>query len=223
MPYAQLDAALLDIGRRIDQQRQGLYYLDAAVLGASPGLAELGREARAMAYVGGSAALEAFVSAVLDAVVSEVVASDCTLDQLRLSMFALVCDPELEGLRTRRRLTVWEQRSSMFERVSDQSSYFVDTVARPLDGRTLRAAHFETIWRVFGFSGAALPGGIHVGALEDLATNRNAVAHGEVDPQTVGRRKTFDDVLRMLQRVEEVGVHLHSAADRYLDDKLYRR
>lgn len=223
MPYASLDAALGEVGRRLDVQRQGLYYLDSAVLRVSARVTELARETRAMAYVAASAGLESLVTAVIDGVVTEVAACACPLSQLRLSLFAIVCEPELEALRVLGRGRLWERRCSMFERVADADTPFTDTAIRPLDGRTLRATHFATIWRVFGFTGSSLPGGIHGGALEDLATNRNDVAHGMVNPQTIGRRKTVDDVLRMLQRVEEIGIHLYLAAEEYLDRQGYRR
>ncbi len=223
MSRSPLDAALQGIGGRLDAQRQSLYYLDSDVLRAPMRVSALGREVRAMAYVAGSAALEHFVYSTLDAVVSEVAAAACPLDQLRLSLFALVCEPELDSLRTLRMLQVWDRRSSMFERLADGASTFTALVPRPLDGRTLRGGHFATMWRVFGFPGPPLPSGIHIGILEDLATNRNDVAHGDAEPQAVGRRKTTNDVLRMLQRIEEIALHLNAAAEMYLDVGGYRR
>jgi hypothetical protein len=96
-------------------------------------------------------------------------------------------------------------------------------VVLPLDGRTLRPEHFETIWRVFGLPGAPLPSGRHSFALNDLADGRNAVAHGRSSPTMFGRSKVMADVVRIVDFIEEVVLATAVAADTYLRAHQYRR
>lgn len=110
----------------------------------------------------------------------------------------------------------------MFERTSD-SVEFVDPGVVPVDGRTIRAPHLAFLWKLFGFTPPHVPDGLHIGVLEDLANNRNEVAHGRSDPISVGRRKTTQDVLRMLERVEEICIFVHIACETYLSSGGFRR
>lgn len=111
----------------------------------------------------------------------------------------------------------------MFATVMDTApcAFAVDSL--PLDGRTLRANHFETMWAVFGFPRPVLPHPTHSLALADLAQGRNDVAHGLVDPVTFGRGKATPDVAKLIDRIEDVILHLLVTADAYLTSKLYQR
>jgi hypothetical protein len=93
----------------------------------------------------------------------------------------------------------------------------------PLDGRTLRAEHFERIWHVFGIPGPSLPAPKHGMALKDLAEGRNKVAHGTVDPISFGKSKAASDVIQLSYRVDEILVHVLAQLDDYLVQARYAR
>jgi len=111
----------------------------------------------------------------------------------------------------------------MFGRLGLGSTCVFDLQHLPLDGRTMRSVHFETIWRVFGFPMPILPAQAHGLALADLAAGRNEVAHGRTDPVAFGRHKAAVDVSRLVGKVEDVIIHLIAASDAYISQKLYLR
>jgi hypothetical protein len=93
----------------------------------------------------------------------------------------------------------------------------------PLDGRTIRLDHLETIWEVFGLPGNSIPSPLHALALRDLADARNKVAHGEERASTVAGGKSVTDTLRLYGKVEEVITHFWDAATDYLSKQGYKR
>jgi hypothetical protein len=60
-------------------------------------------------------------------------------------------------------------------------------------------------------------------ALEDLADGRNDLAHGEVDPITFGRRKVYADLIRMMDMIDDILLHLCQTASDYLASNGYNR
>jgi len=62
--------------------------------------------------------------------------------------------------------------------------------------------------QVFGLGGDPFPGPNHRLALNSLANNRNAVAHGEEKPSTVAGRSSIRDTLMLLDRIEQIVIHM---------------
>lgn len=178
---------------------------------------------KASAYVYAAAALERACREGLRAVIAEIDAHGVAPERLRVSLFALHCAAELDaiggGPRSLERVT---RAAAMFETVFGATHAPLGTVL-PLDGRTPRAAHFATIWRVLGFPGPAVPDPACALALDDLAEGRNDVAHGVRDPIAFGRSKAVADVVRLIGRVEQMIAHLFESADAYLAQRLFLR
>jgi hypothetical protein len=182
--------------------------------------------ARSAAYVFLSAALERCLKDSLGAVLGEINARGVVLKDLRTSLFALLASGDLEFMRTsgrRRTLERHVRAVGMFGQVLGGIGCSFTKDLLPLDGRTLRAAHFDTIWAVFGFPRPALPNPTHSLALSDLANGRNDVAHGVVDPVTFGRGKATADVVRLVDKIEDVILHVVATSDGYLTSQMYKR
>jgi hypothetical protein len=120
-------------------------------------------------------------------------------------------------------LKQWERRVEVLHRsTSTDIAVFADSEL-PLDGKTIRPAHLNTVWLVFGLPGSSLPTPRHAFALNDLAEGRNMVAHGREAPLHFGRRRVTADVLRIADHIEEIGIHLALKLDEYLSGQLYLR
>src|SRR6185369_17293894 len=149
---------------------------------------------KAGVYLYAAAALERACREGLLAVIAEINAHGIAPERLRISLFALHCAAELDaiggGPRSLERVV---RAAAMFETVFGAAHAPLGTVL-PLDGRTPRAAHFATIWRVLGFPGPAVPDPACTLALDDLADGRNDVAHGVRDAIAFGRSKAVADV-----------------------------
>ena len=178
---------------------------------------------KAGVYLYAAAAIERACREGLLAVIAEINAHGVAPERLRVSLFALHCAAALDAIGGGpRSLERVGRAADMFETVFGAAHVPLGTVL-PLDGRTPRAAHFATIWRVLGFPGPAVPDPACALALEDLAEGRNDVAHGVRDAIAFGRSKAIADVIRVVGRVEQMVAHLFDSADAYLDQRLFLR
>jgi hypothetical protein len=219
--YPALDNALLSFGGRVDEVRQQLYYCDVDFLRKETRFPR--QSIRASVYVHLAAALEAYVYATTESLSAEISAANVKLAGLRLSLFAISSGPGFSALGDLRGLKNWERRCEVLEAIDSISRVHLDSTHLPLDGRTIRPEHLQAIWRVFGLPGLPLPGSIHALALRDLADSRNDVAHGNEPLAVVAGRKSPADMLRLVGRIEEIGINLFSSATEYLDAAMYRR
>jgi len=178
---------------------------------------------RAWAYVWLAALLERIVRDALQATFREITQLAIPVKDLKFSLFSLLCDAEFASIADRSRSNSWEQKIAVFLRTSEAKPALLAENILPLDGRTIRGEHFETIWLVLGLSTPSVPSPLHRIALKDLADGRNEIAHGHMDPVTFGRSKATNDMLGIAKRVEEVIVHLLGSLDAYVDKKQYTR
>lgn len=177
----------------------------------------------AASYVYGAAALEKFMTESLSATVDQINAAQVPHKYLRLSLFAISCSSHFEALTDLRGLKKWERRVVVLDYINDTSHCSLDVSNLPLDGRTIRKKHFDTIWQVFGFPNSSLPDQRCGLALSNLADSRNDVAHGDEDPYVVAGQRSVTDTLKILDRVEDVVLHLYEQANLYLSNQLYLR
>jgi hypothetical protein len=224
--HPQLKLALDSACDVVDAARWELRNADPLEISSSPERRAQAARAKAAAYVFIAAALERCFKDVLGAIVLELNARAVPLLKIRTSLFALLCIGELEFQRTsgkQKHLERHQRAAIMFGQVIAGGACTFNPVHLPLDGRTIRHAHFDAVWAVFGLPPPVLPATNYRLALEDLATGRNDVAHGHVDPVAFGRKKAAHDVSRLVGKVEDVVLHLVSAGDAYLQKKLYLR
>lgn len=210
-------------GRELTRVRADLVHADATGLSQVAQLRERSATIRAYAYVWLAAVLERVVNDALRSVLTELTSLSLPSHAFRSSLFALLCHAELTSIAARNPNPAWDTRIQLLSRLTSPlpAAFNVDTL--PLDGRTLKAEHFDRIWYVFGLSGPSLPAPKHGMALKDLAEGRNKVAHGNVDPISFGKSKTAADVLQLTHRVDEILVHVLTQFDDYVKQAKYAR
>ncbi|NVJ01690.1 hypothetical protein HV824_26715 [Myxococcus sp. AM009] len=186
-------------------------------------LRDAAAEAKASAYIWVAAALERYVKDTLAALVQELNLRGQLVRDLRLSTCSLLMFSHLDALRHVSGLDAWLRRVDMFEEILSSTQAVFNGAVLPLDGKTIKAEHLETIWRVFGFDGPHVPHPRHRLVLKDLSECRNKLAHGEVSPVRFGRGKIMHDVFRMVEATEEIVLHVNQAGDVYLSGAGYRR
>jgi hypothetical protein len=177
----------------------------------------------ASAYIWMASIVERFIKRVLASVLEEINGRGVRRDQIRYCLFALAIANDLDSMEHSQRLKKWRQRARAFDSVADSAPVVFNTAIMPIDGRTIRGDHLETIWQTLGLSGDPVPHPRCMLALSDLADGRNNLAHGEVDPVAFGRRKTISDVRRLVDTVEDVVLHVCEASQRYLANNEYVR
>jgi hypothetical protein len=178
---------------------------------------------KALVYVWLAASLEAFIGEALRALLRELTALAVPQHSISLSLLSISCFPVFDALRDIGGLKGWERRVELLHRsTSADIAVFADEKI-PLDGRTIRPTHLNTVWIVFGLPGSALPSPQHALALNDLADGRNKIAHGRETPLSLGRRKATADILRIADYAEEIAIHIALNIDQYLSQQLYLR
>ncbi len=221
MPPTPFDAPLLSIGERLDELRHLLAHLDT--LQQHPRATELSRTSRAWAYVAMAAALEEFIRQFIDEMATHINAAQVKTSDLGLGLVSLLQAPAFDSAAMGRRQAMWDKRADVLK-VSESSSVAALPIGvRPLDGRTIRQSHLDSLWAIYGLPGGPLPSALHSLALRDLSDGRNEVAHGNAVPATFGRTKTYQDVMRRVEQVEDIAVHLAGAGATYVAAKGYLR
>jgi RiboL-PSP-HEPN len=220
---SQVVRALGNLGYRTGQLKQGIIHAERVLAGSSAASVEILASQRAATYVTLAAAVEVFVREFVDDLISDLNALGLTCDRVRPSLLSLVHSPDFDALRALNGLKMWNRRVVVLEAVRTASALQFSTDIRPLDGRTIRPRHLETIWSVFGLPGAPLATPAHGLALTELAEARNNIAHGHVDPITFGRRKALSDVVSAIDRVDDIALHMALAADGYFSQAEYLR
>ena len=219
-----LEPPLNEAARRIEFLRRNLARAAHDEPDANLARRESAALVKAQSYVLLSAALESYVTTILDAVIAEIGAAGRPQQDLRATLFSMWCAPTFDSLREVRGRRMWERRTELYPPIFSPNGLPAGVpYALPLDGRTLTGDHFEVIWKVFGFLPPELPGPIHGLALRDLAGGRNDVAHGNQDPVAFGLAKAVTDVTRLTQRIEDIVEHLALKADEYIRNDLFLR
>ncbi len=84
------------------------------------------------------------------------------------------------------------------------------------DQKTVDDRSFEIIWKTLGYDGSYVVSAFHQAALREIRENRNSLAHGEVDPVTLGRTLTFSVVLTRVKQATETIEWLELATAEWL-------
>jgi hypothetical protein len=223
LPYPRIDAALAQLAAQTSAVR--LRSAEADIRGLrDPRLREIAAVDRAGAFVWLAGALEQFVADFVDSVITELNSLLIPQSDLRESLFCLLQSPTFDRLQAVRGDTMWTSRIELLESLVDpRSALFNPDIVPIASGATIHPDHFDLLWRVFGLPGISYPSGRHRGVLRDLATSRNAVAHGQLDPHTFGRTRTLDDVQRVSLVVDDFGEHAAIAGAAYFDTGMFRR
>ena len=219
---AAINDALAEASASLDRIRNDLNYADSRF---SRNPRERDRIAclNASAYIWLTAVVERYVRKVFASTLEEINARSVKKTNLKYCLFALACSADLDSMENAKKLRKWQKRAAAFGAVVDAQPVWFNTAVLPIDGRTIRADHLETIWQTFGLAGNPIPHPKFKLALADLADGRNNLAHGEVDPVAFGRRKSIYDTQKIVDIVEELAIHIYDATMHYLAANGYER
>lgn len=125
--------------------------------------------------------------------------------RIRRELLTLILNPLWKAAAESGRRRLWEQRIGLMAGVDSNGPLItLDDTLFPSDGTHYRSSQLYTIWRVFGINKPIVPENRHLGRIEELVENRNAIAHGRKTAEEVGRRystaelkKRIDDVFTL--------------------------
>lgn len=216
--YAGLDATLERAGRQLDEIRTSLKRAAEGRLDQP-----IRDQVVANSYVLLEATLEISLKQTLSAMIDEINGASIRVCDLRLSLFSLFANPIFESMAAQGKSGSLLQRTNLLEALESTTICVLSNDYLPMDGRTIRKRHLDLVWRVFGFPGTSLAEPRHQFTLETTADARNDIAHGEATPSEVARRQPPGTVLRYVDEVEMIILHVDRAAEEYLSSSGYRR
>lgn len=223
-----LEVAAFECMTRLDDIRRTVVTAHVYAMSRVPGSRDFDYLTRASAYVWVAAALEEFIKRFLEGLIEEINAAAIPRKKLRKSLLTLDNAGSFQGLHQLhhpRDLKKWDYQISILESADSDQTSCLSLVEEhwPTDGSTLHRGQLEAIWHVFGLEAEIVPSGRIYGFLTDLAENRTRAAHGEEDAVRLGRQQSYQDVIDLISRAEELVSHFLDRGTNYLLRDAYLR
>jgi hypothetical protein len=223
-----LDGAAFDCIERLEQARNAAIVVNVHAMSRNPMARDFDYVTRASMYVWVASCLEEFVKRFVQALINEINGSETARSELRESLLALDNATRFESLGTLRHprdLRKWENQIKILESVVSSEPAFLSVSEEhwPIDGSTLKRGHLEAIWHVFGLAPEVVPTPRIYGFLTNLTENRTRAAHGEESPVGLGRQQSYQDVMALVDRAEELVGHMLDRGTTYILNRGYLR
>lgn len=223
MISARLTTNLNRVGSGLDRVKAELVRADVEAV-SGPAARERSARIVSSAYVWMAALLENFVNVTLQLAMEELNALFLQAGQCKVPILSVGAHRIFESAKSVTEYEKrWERRLEILELVNSSDILYCDVGAEPLNGKTIRAKHFDIIWKVFALTPPALPELRMRLALENLANGRNEVAHGNELPEVFGRSKTVSDTIRLTETLEEIVLFVDAKFQGYFANAEYRR
>lgn len=157
------------------------------------------------------------ITSSVQAALSSIGGKGLRVEHVCRELLSLVLDPYWAGAAGAGRRKLWHKRMDVIEKM--QPNALLDNVSDtifPNDGSQYRRSQIETIWKVFGITDPIVPELRLLGRIEELVENRNAIAHGRITADNVGRRYTKKDIEDRIIDVFTICIHIvETIRDRY--------
>lgn len=225
---ATLDSAAFDCISRLEEMRRAAMVVNVHAMSRNVSARDFDYMTRASAYVWVAASLEDFLKRFVSGLVNEINASGTSRCKLRQSLLALDSARQFEALHSLRHprdIKKWPKQIKILESVGSTEPALLSSAEEhwPIDGSTIHRGHLEAIWEVFGLDPDIVPSTRLYGFLTDLAENRTRAAHGEESAVGLGRQQSFQDVMDLIDRAEELVSHILDRGTSYLLSQQYLR
>ena len=164
--------------------------------------------AKGMAFVQMYAIYEYTVTSAVRAAVDAVALHGHPIKELTPCLLSLFLDPELQSLQNSTVKTAWAARLKLLDRASSNDPARINNTVFPIDGTHFRASQLQLIFDVFGIKGIPAKRRRHLGRINDVVENRNAIAHGRDTAENIGRTHTRADILLAFRQMQSVCLFL---------------
>ncbi|MBD2872396.1 MAE_28990/MAE_18760 family HEPN-like nuclease [Paenibacillus arenilitoris] len=142
---------------------------------------------------------------------------------LKPLLFSLILDGDFNALFQIGSDKKWEKRWKILSSISSEEIVNISNNLMPTDGKNIRYAQLQSIWKSFCIEKPILPRVDSGGILNEIVEKRNKIAHGEETPEEVGRRFSFDDLERRFEVISELCSYIIAVFEDYLVEKKYIR
>lgn len=143
--------------------------------------------------------------------------ADVGIQTIRRSLLALVLQSHWDSAANSRRERVWDSRMELIARAdsSELTSTLRDDLF-PSDGSHYRIQQLRTIWKIFSVSAPVVSESRLIGRIDELVENRNAISHGRLTPEEVGRRYSWQEIDGRVDDTAAIARHVVSSLERHV-------
>lgn len=203
---------------------QSLKWAQIAVLASSPSQRRSAHTVTSSSYVLIAAVVENFVRNTVARLGQDIRATGVPMREVKTSLLSIFGNNHLVSIRDIRDYQKsWIKKIELLA-MPDSSFPLGDLSADlPLDGKTIRPVHLETIWSVFSMPLSPFPNLLCRVALIDIADGRNDIAHGHISVETFAKSKGNVDTIKKISRIEELLTHITICSTEYISTKAYRK
>lgn len=218
------DKELTEVASKLDEISQSLRWADAGSLSPSPIQKRFSHIVISSAYILAAAALEEYMRSMVQGLCREIQRENPKFSDLRISLLTVFAGSHINSIRDLRDYEkMWEKRVEFVDLFESSLATADATLELPIDGKTIRPIHLETVWKIFGFDGQAFPNALYKASLTDIADGRNDVAHGHISIKKFSQKKGALDTGKKIQRLQDLALHFTLHAEKYISDRQFLR
>lgn len=221
-----------DATSRLEFWRQTLLRLSSNALSGITEVDPLGQELRGAAAVATMAEIERLLREALVELSLDINRAGVPISALSPGLRALASDAQFQAMSmSPRGEKHWDNRAVVTRletnmQIAKFPTRFTSGPQPPLDGKTIRANHFQRIWAVLDLDEAAIPAADMETSLNAMSTMRNDVAHGndplsEIFHEQVLGKSAADIAQHILQLIRLVD-HFCLSLSSYASERKYK-
>lgn len=135
----------------------------------------------------------------------------------------LALDPKFQSIESSNGKRVWDRRWELLDPKTLSSKLAINSDLCPIPFGNIKDMQLEQLGAAFGIKQSLLPEPNAIGYVNELATNRMAIAHGRESPADVGQRYTFDALSDRLAKIRSVCEHIIFAFEDHMAKEHYRQ
>jgi hypothetical protein len=163
--------------------------------------------AKGLVFVQMYAVYEYTMKGAVRAVINLIKSHGTPVNRIRWTLLALALHPKVTAVIDSGHKE-WDKKLGLFQTIDSAVAPVVPDSTFPDDGTHYRATQLRTIWRLFGITKPVVPHGRLHPLIDELVSNRNAIAHGQRTAEDVGRGYSPTDIASKISRTRRLCVHI---------------
>lgn len=222
-----LASELDNLEEQIDSIKMELRRADRDAVSKELGPRRRAQRIKAFSIVWTCASFEDFFKSSLQSLILEVQSSvssiielaPCYMTLCHANHFESISDHEKTGHEK------WKYRLDISREVIENTSPNLEPLNLPIDGSTVRSEHLSHVWGFFGFPRYHFPNSnqSYPVTMNSLADDRNDIAHGDTTPDEYGRNSSVEQIVRKIERIDTISVHICLSIENYLNNEDFLR
>lgn len=164
---------------------------------------------------------EKIITKTVSCTISSLNNANVHLDECVYELYPLIFSNEYDGLYHVGNKTKWEKRWIISEKMIYNPIISIPIKLLPTDGRNIHFKQLESIAKSFGMKRDILPKNENIGDLEEMVNNRNYIAHGDKNPQEIGRSYTKNDLIKKCDIISVICSYIVDCYEGYITQHEY--